>query len=100
MSDFGEIQNELRNFTCLNLDLHEIHLKIYLNFATREKSKTFLEICICTSIPKVRAEVPDSKGGGQARTCHFSLLQIIPCSNYFTKIPPLLFLRPPGKEAT
>jgi hypothetical protein len=35
-----------------------------------------------------------------ARAFHFFLLQIIPDSNYFTKIPPLLFLRPSGKRAT
>lgn len=50
---------------------------------------------------KVRVEMPDiNTGRGHAKSYHFSLLQIIPHPNYFTEIPPLLFLRPSGKEAT
>lgn len=50
---------------------------------------------------KVRVEMPDIKTGrGHSRSYNFLLLQIIPSPNYFTRIPPLLFLRPSGKGAT
>lgn len=76
-----------------------------INFAMSEKrKKSFLlvrnTICIFHS-SKVRVETPDINiGKSYARSYHFSLLQIIPYPNYFTKIPPLLFLRPSGKGAT
>lgn len=50
---------------------------------------------------KARVDMPDINAGrGHARSYRFLLLQIIPSPNYFTKIPPLLFLRPSGKGAT
>lgn len=62
-----------------------------------KRKKIFLiEICyLYFYSAKVRVKKLYINTGG---SYHFSLLQIIPSPDYFTKIPPLLFLRPSGKK--